>query len=110
MDVAKGHQAQIREAQVAADELVTHAQQAQREAQREAASWRAQVLPAATCTAAAECWGSQTRRMLLPAHRTDVCAPVLAKMWKAAASSSEIAALCATVHQLTAGHVQLADI
>ena len=53
MDAAKGHQAKIREAQVAADELVTHAQQAQREAQREAASWRAQVLPAATCTDAA---------------------------------------------------------
>ena len=35
---------------MAADELVSRAQQAQREAQREAASWRAQVLPAATCT------------------------------------------------------------
>ena len=53
VDAAKGHQAQIWEAQVAADELVTHAQQSQREAQREAVSWRAQVLFAATCTNAA---------------------------------------------------------
>ena len=86
VDAAKGHQAQIQEAQGAADELVTHAQQAQREALREAASWQAQVRSAAQCTDAAAWWCNQTRRVLLPADRTIARAPVVATLWKAAAS------------------------
>ena len=93
MDAAKGHQAQIREAQVAADELVTHAQQAQLEAQREAASWRAQVLPAASCTHAALWWGNQTHEKLCCLLTGQMLVP-LCSLCCGALRYIEIAALC----------------